>query len=46
MAAALSVVFKYCLPFISEGFAIIISAITASVAAALLFPIKDEEATE
>ena len=46
MAAALSVVFKYCLPFISEGFAIIISAIAASVAAALIFPIKDEEETE
>ena len=46
MSAAISVVFKYCMPFISEGFAVIISAITASVAAALIFPVKDEEETE
>ena len=46
MAAALSVVFKYALPAVSEGFAIIISAIAASAAAALIFPIKDEEEAE
>ena len=46
MAAALSVVFKYALPALSEGFAIIISAIAASAAAALIFPIKDEEEAE
>lgn len=44
IAAALSVVFRYCLPMVSEGFAIIISAVTASAAAALIFPVKDEEA--
>ena len=39
MAAALSVVFRYCLP-------IIISAVAASAAAAFIFPVKDEEAEE
>ena len=43
MAAALSVIFRYALPMVSEGFAIIISAIAASAAAALIFPVKDEE---
>lgn len=43
MAAALSVIFRYALPMVSEGFAIIISAVAASAAAALIFPVKDEE---
>ena len=43
MAAALSVIFRYAMPMVSEGFAIIISAIAASAAAALIFPVKDEE---
>ncbi|EWM53281.1 AzlC family ABC transporter permease [Ruminococcus flavefaciens] len=44
MAAALSVIFRYALPMVSDGFAIIISAIAASAAAALIFPVRDEEA--
>ncbi len=44
MAAALSVIFRYTLPMVSDGFAIIISAIAASAAAALIFPVRDEEA--
>ena len=46
IAAALSVVFRYCLPMVSDGFAIIISAVAASAAAAFIFPVKDEEAEE
>lgn len=46
MAAALSVVFRYCLPMVNDGFAIIISAVAASAAAAFIFPVKDEEAEE
>lgn len=46
MAAVLSVVFRYCLPMVSDGFAIIISAVAASAAAAFIFPVKDEEAEE
>ena len=34
--------FKYVLTFVSGGFAIIISAIIASAAGALLFPVKEE----
>ena len=43
IAAALSVMFRYVLPMMSEGFAIIISAIAASMLTALIFPVKDEE---
>ena len=43
-AAAMSVIFRYALPMVSDGFAIIISAIAASAAAALIFPVRDEEA--
>ncbi len=42
-AAAMSVVCKYLLPMISEGFAVIICAAAASVLGALLFP-REEEA--
>ena len=42
IAAACSVVFKYLLTFISGGFAIILSAIIASVICAALFPVKEE----
>lgn len=46
-AAALSVIFKYALPMLSDGFAIIVSALAASMLAALIFPIKEEaEGTE
>lgn len=43
IAAAVSLLFRYVLTFISTGFAIIISAIIASALGALLFPIKEEE---
>ena len=43
-AAALSIVCKYALPMLSEGFAVIICGIAASVAAALLFPRKEDAA--
>lgn len=40
LAAAFSAVFKYLLPSVSFGFAIIISAILAAVIGAILFPIN------
>lgn len=43
IAAGMSVVFKYLLTFISAGFAIILSALTASVICALIFPVKEDE---
>lgn len=46
LSAAISVVFRYLLPMVSGGFAIIISALIASVAAALFFPLPAEEGTE
>ncbi|MCR5601309.1 MAG: AzlC family ABC transporter permease [Ruminococcus sp.] len=46
LAAAISVIFHYALPMVSEGFAIIIAAIVASAIAAAVFPIKDEEAEQ
>ena len=42
-AAGLSILFRYVITSVSDGFAIIISAIAASVIGALLFPIKEEE---
>lgn len=43
LAAAFSAIFKYLLPGVSFGFAIIISAILAAVIGALLFPIDVAE---
>lgn len=43
-AAAISLVFKYLLPSVSFGFAIIISAVVSSAVIAALFPIKEEAA--
>lgn len=43
LAAAFSAIFKYLLPSVSFGFAIIISAIAAAVIGALLFPIEVAE---
>ena len=43
ISAALSIVFKYLLSFISGGFAIIICAVISAAVCALLFPKKDEE---
>lgn len=44
IAAALSVLFRYAVPALSEGFAMIISAIVSALLSALIFPVKDEEA--
>lgn len=46
LSAALSVVFRYLLPMVSSGFAIIISALASSVAAAVFFPVSDKERGE
>ncbi|MEE1281722.1 MAG: AzlC family ABC transporter permease [Acutalibacteraceae bacterium] len=46
VAAGLSIMFKYLLPTLSSGFAIIISALVASALGALLFPVEDKEAEE
>lgn len=43
IAAAASSILKYLLPFISGGFAIILSALIASVICAILFPVRMEE---
>ena len=45
-AAAFSMLFKYLLPSVSFGFAIILSSIAASVIGALLFPIELAETEE
>ncbi len=46
IAAAISILFKYLITEVSGGFAVIISAVAASAAGALLFPVSDEEAEE
>ncbi len=46
LAAAFSAIFKYLLPAVSFGFAIIISAVAAAVIGALLFPIQLAEKEE
>ncbi|MBQ5841151.1 MAG: AzlC family ABC transporter permease [Clostridia bacterium] len=43
LAAVFSSVFRYVLPMVSGGFAVIISAVAASLAGALLFPVEEEE---
>ena len=43
LAAAFSAVFRYLLPMVSSGFAIIISALLAAVIGAILFPINVAE---
>lgn len=42
-AAAVSIFFKYVFTMVSGGFAVIISAVAASLVGAALFPVKDEE---
>lgn len=42
LSAAMSIVFRFALPFISEGFSVIICAVIASAAGALLFPVNEE----
>lgn len=44
VSAGLSILFKYLLPTLSSGFAIIISALVASALGALFFPVEDKEA--
>lgn len=46
VSAGLSILFKYLLPTLSSGFAIIISALVASALGALFFPVEDKEAEE
>lgn len=46
LAAALSTAFKFLLPGLSSGFAMIICAIVAALAGALLFPLRFEEDEE
>ena len=43
IAAVISILFKYLLPSVSSGFAVIISAAAASLIGAALFPVDDEE---
>jgi predicted branched-subunit amino acid permease len=42
-AAVFSIICKYLLPMLSDGFAVIICAVTASAAAAWLFPRKEDD---
>ncbi len=42
LAAAFSVICKYALPFISGGFAVIISALLAALVGAVFFPVAEE----
>ncbi len=42
-AAGLSIAFRYLLPMVSEGYAVIICAVLASVAGAVFFPRKEED---
>jgi 4-azaleucine resistance transporter AzlC len=46
VAALCSILFKYFLPDLSGGFAIIISALAASALGAAIFPVEDEENEE
>lgn len=43
IAALCSVVFKFLLTFVSSGFAIILSALTASLIGAIFFPVEEED---
>lgn len=42
-AAVISILFKFVFTFVSGGFSVIISAVLASAAAALIFPVKEKE---
>lgn len=46
VAAAISVVFKFLIPSVNNGFATIISAVAAAAVFALIFPVKDEAEEE
>lgn len=43
LTAGLSLLFEYCIPAVSSGFAVIICAVVASVIGALLFPVCEQE---
>lgn len=43
VAAVISIIFKYLLPFVSSGFAVIICALVAAILGAIFFPIKESE---
>lgn len=43
IAASISIVFHFFIPVVSDGFAVIISAVVASVIGALLFPVKEDK---
>ena len=43
LAVTVNVILYYCLPVINSGFAVVISALIASVVTALLFPVKEDE---
>ena len=42
-AAVISILFKFVFTFVSGGFSVIISAVLASAAASLIFPVKEKE---
>jgi predicted branched-subunit amino acid permease len=46
IAAGISILFRYLITAVSGGFAVIISAVAASAAGALLFPVNDGEEDE
>ena len=46
MAAGISACFYYFVPSLPSGFAIIISAVSASVIGAVFFPVENEKRTE
>ena len=43
LAVTVNVILYYCFPVINSGFAVVISALVASVVTALLFPVKEDE---
>lgn len=45
-AAVLSIIFRYVLTMVSDGFAVIICAVAAAAVGALLFPVPDEDEEE
>lgn len=45
-AAAISILFRYVITMISDGFAMIIAAVAASAVGAALFPVKDDSEEE
>lgn len=46
IAVLISLIFNYVLTFVSDGFAVIISAVIAAAAAALIFPFEDQDSAD